>query len=280
MTILTETSVVTYVGNGATTVFPFSFVGVGSSDLEVIYTNSSGIVTTLAPSQYTLVINPVPTGGLWGVGGSVTYPISGTPIQVGTYITINRIVPFEQTVSINNQGAFYPQAVEQGLDLLELQLQQLETELEFTIRVPTSDLVPPNVLPPAVLRANGILGFDSTGQPIIVPNGGGGGGGGGTPTGIPRIVNVSTTSTVGTSTSDAFGGLSVYQSGSAVTTIQLVAGSGPIPVFDASNNSGTFPIKVLPPAGKTIQGASHYYIQFNGQAATFFYDGNQVLVGG
>lgn len=280
MTISTETSVVTYVGNGATTVFSFPFVGVNAADLQVIYTNANGIASVLVPSQYTLVINSIPSGGLWGVGGTVTFPTVGSPIQVGTLLTINRIVPLEQTVSINNQGAFYPQVVEQALDLLELQIQQINTEAEFTIRTPLTDLVPPNVLPVAALRANGILGFDSSGQPIIVPNGGGGGGGGGVGTGIPRVVNVNAIVTVGISTSDQFGGISIYQSGSAITHVQLPGGSyGPIPIFDSSNNSFTFPITVLPPSGKTIQGQSSYIIQFNGQSSTFFNDGNQILVG-
>lgn len=279
MTISTETSVVTYTGNGATTVFSFPFVSGGvDDDIEVIYTNASGIETTLLQSQYTLIFNAIPVGGLWSVGGSVTYPISGSPIATGTFLTINRIVPYEQLVSISNQGAFYPQAVEQGLDLLELQLQQLNTELAFCIRCPVVDIVPPNILPPAAERANGLLGFDSAGQPIIVPNGSGGGGGGGI-TGIPRIVNVSSTVIIGPGSTDTFGGISIYQSGAAITTVQLPATYSPFPIFDSSRNSSTYPILVLPPVGLTILGAANYRINFNGQSATFYNDGNQILIG-
>lgn len=282
MTIATESSSITYVGNGATTLFTFPFVGVSQTDLEVVYTDTSGNGVVLNPSVYTLVINPVPVGGLWGIGGSVTYPNTGSPpvpIQTGTFLTINRIVPYVQDISIGNQGAFYPQAVEQGLDKLELQIQQIKTESDYSIRVPNTDLVPPNVLPPAAERANGFLGFDSSGQPIITTGTGGGGGGGGISFGIPRRVSVSGTNTVGMSTADSIGGVSVYQSSSPVTTVQLPVGGGFYPIFDGSLNAGTFPIKVLPPVGLTILGATQFYLTNNGQATTFYNDGTQILLG-
>lgn len=131
MTISTVNSSETFMGNGATTVFSFNFVGAAPADLEVLYTDASvpPVTVTLSPSVYTLALNAPGVGQLWGVGGTVTYPtgMSPTPIATGTSITVNRTVPYEQTISIGNQGAFYPQAVEQALDLLEMQIQQLLT---------------------------------------------------------------------------------------------------------------------------------------------------------
>lgn len=129
MTISTTTSTITIAGNASTTVFSFPFVADSPSTMEVLYTDASGNTSTLSPSLYTLFINAPATGQLWGIGGTVTYPNTGSPpvpIAVGTFLTITRIVPLTQTVSISNQGAFYPQAVEQALDLLELQLQQVD----------------------------------------------------------------------------------------------------------------------------------------------------------
>lgn len=168
MTINTTSSVITYSGNGSTTVWSFPFVADQASDLEVIYTDSSGNITTLNPSVYSVTINSVPTGGLWGIGGSVTYPLSGSPIASATTITINRIVPYTQDISINNQGAFYPAAVEQGLDVLELQIQQLETKQGYDLHFPVVDINPITVLPTAEERANGYLAFDSSGNPVVV----------------------------------------------------------------------------------------------------------------
>lgn len=276
MTVSTETSVVTYVGNGATTLFTFPFIGVNAADLEVIYTDSTGTETTLGSSQYTLVINSVHIGQLWGIGGSVTYPTSGTPIQVGTFITINRIVPYTQSVSIANQGAFYPQAVEQGLDLLELQIQQIETNSLYAIRVPLVDSNPPNELPVAALRANGYLGFDNNGQPIVLTS---------APTqtqlmfAAPRKITTIGTNTINILSTDSFGGVSIYQSTAPVTTLQLPSGYGPYPVFDANGNAGSFPITVLPPVGMTIQGSANFKLVFDKQSTTFFNDGTKIIIG-
>lgn len=274
MTVATQTSFVSYIGNGTTTVFTFPFIGVSGSDLTVYITDPSGNQTLLSTSQYTLVINTPPVGGLWGIGGSVTYPVSGMPIQIGYEISIIRDVPYLQTVSIANQGAFYPQAVEQGLDLLELQIQQLVNEQSYALMTPVTDLSPPNILPSAGNRANGYLAFDDNGQPIILF---------GTPGGInpssPRKVSTTGTSILGMTTGDSFGGLSVYQSGTSVTSVQLPSTGGPYPVFDGSLNANQYPIKILPPGGMTILGLPSWELVFNGQSITFYNDGTQILVG-
>jgi hypothetical protein len=276
MTISTQTSTITYVGNGATTVWSFPFVGVNGSDIEVIYTDSSGAETTLNPSQYTLVINPVPVGGLWGIGGSVTYPTSGTPIQAGTFITINRIVPYTQSVTISNQGPFYPQSVEQALDLLELQIQQIQTLATYAISAPIVDQYPPNTLPPAAERANGYLGFDNFGQPVIFTA---------APAvatvtyAAPRAITTTGTNTVSVLQSDSLGGVSIYQSSTPVTTVQLPVSYGPYPIFDGSKNSSTYPIKVLPPVGLTIEGRTSWSLGSNGSSLTFYNDGTQITIG-
>ena len=90
------------------------------------YTNTSGIVTQLNPSQYTLYINPPATGSLWGVGGTLTYPLTGSPIASGTTLTISRSIPYQQLVSISNQGDFSPQVIEEALDTLCMEIQQLQ----------------------------------------------------------------------------------------------------------------------------------------------------------
>mgnify|MGYP000884905191 CR=1 FL=1 len=282
MTVSTTTTVITYSGNGATTVFSFPFIGVAASDISVSYTDSAGTVTVLNPTQYTLVLNPAAPGSLWGIGGSVTYPNTGSPpvpIAAGTFLSIQRTLPLTQTISISNQGAFYPQAVEQALDKLEMQIQQIATDVAYCFKAPSTDLNPPNDLPSAAARANGTFQFDANGQPIVgfpTP----GGGGGTTGTGTPRKVATTGTATIGVLAGDSFGGVSIYQSGSPVTTVQLPTGNGPYPIFDASGNAGTYPITILPPAGKTINGLSQYILAFNYQSAVFCIDASSVLVAG
>jgi len=243
----------------------------------VLINTSTGVITTLGPTQYSVVLNNPPTGGLWGIGGAVTYPLSGSPIQIGTNIAITRDVPYEQNISISNQGSFYPQAVEQALDILELQIQQLATDQEYSLQVPVTDLIPPNVLPSAAARAGGTLSFDSTGQPVITFPGSGN-----IPTpgqfANPRRIAVSGTNTTNILVGDSFAGVSISQASPSTTTLQLPATEGPWPIFDASGNAGTYPITVLPSSGKTINGQTSYILAFNYQSITVYFDGTQFLV--
>lgn len=127
MTIASAQSVATLQGNNVTTVFSFGFVGDSASVLQVLYTDADDTTITLSPSQYTLFLNPVAPGELWSVGGSCTFPLSGSPIAAGTSLTIQRILPLTQQISIQNQGSFAPVVTEQALDILEMQIQQVSS---------------------------------------------------------------------------------------------------------------------------------------------------------
>lgn len=166
MTISTTSNVVTAPGNGATTVFSFSFVADSSSYISVIYTDAYGNQTTLAPAQYTLFINPPATGQLWGVGGTVTYPLSGGPIASGTTLTIARILPLTQNTSISNQGDFYPTVTEKALDTLCMQDQQYANNSARAIQFPITDTAS-GILPAAAARAFKYVTFDAVGNAIV-----------------------------------------------------------------------------------------------------------------
>lgn len=125
MTVSTSASQTTLGGNGSQTVFAFGFVVGLASNLQVVFTDAAGSQTVLTPSQYGATLNAPVTGQLWGVGGTVTYPLAGAPIAGGTTLTISRIMPLTQQTSISNQGSFYPQAVEQAIDVLCMEIQQV-----------------------------------------------------------------------------------------------------------------------------------------------------------
>lgn len=82
-------------------------------------------MTLLSPSQYSLVLNPAAVGQIWGIGGTVLYPLSGPPIANGTSLTVARNLPLQQLVSIADQGDFSPQVIEEMGDTLEMQIQQI-----------------------------------------------------------------------------------------------------------------------------------------------------------
>src|SRR5579859_1864957 len=139
MTINNSANKVVAAGNGVQTVFPFTFVGVNAGDISVILTDASGNNTTLAPSLYTLALNTAPAGQIWGLGGTVTNPLVGSPIPIGSTLTIIRNLPLTQLISLSNQGNEFPASVETGLDLLMMVLQQINELFSRAIVVPVVD---------------------------------------------------------------------------------------------------------------------------------------------
>lgn len=116
MTVETTANTVSYTGNNASTVFPFAFQIPTESDLYVYVNN-----VLQSPSTFTV------TGIDLEAGGSVTYPVSGSPLTTSQTITITRTLPLTQTMDLTNQDGFYPETVEDGLDRLEMQIQQIHT---------------------------------------------------------------------------------------------------------------------------------------------------------
>lgn len=172
MTVSTTSNKVILLGNGATTVWSFNFPGVDVTDIQVYYTDTLGNITLLNLTQYTIQLNapidPNPTG----VGGTVTYPLSGSPIANGTSLTIFRDLPEVQETSLANQGTMYPKVIELALDYLTMLVQQLQELFGRAITVAVSD-PPITPLPSAAQRANLLLGFDNNGNPIasaVIPN--------------------------------------------------------------------------------------------------------------
>jgi len=169
--ISTSANKVIVSGNGSQTIFSYSFVADAASDINVIYTDASGNETTLTqgpgPTQFQVTVNSPAYPALWGVGGTVTYNPSGTPIASGTTLTIYRNLPFTQSTSLQNQASFgqLAKSTEQGLDVLEMQIQQIA---EAQTRVISAPIVDPSTinlaLPSAAQRANAALCFDGSGN--------------------------------------------------------------------------------------------------------------------
>ncbi len=175
MTVASSQSVQTALGNGATTVFSFPFIAVNANDIEVIYTDPSGNQTLLQPSQYQITLNPLEPGQIWQIGGNVTYTLAGAaPIPSGSALTIARVLPLLQNVSVSNQGNFYPQSVDQALDILCMEIQQIATQSVGSVRFPIADATSLNaILPPALQRANKYAAFDASGNVIAASAPGG-----------------------------------------------------------------------------------------------------------
>lgn len=163
MTIQTTAFEVLYEGTGFTFIFPFSFQVPNGLYLEVTYTDAIGNSTVLSPSLYSVSFNAN------FIGGSVTYPLVGSDIAVGTTLLISRNVPLLQQTSLGNQANYSPTAVEAALDALCMEIQQVAGgAFGLALTFPPTDVSPQTVLPTAPLRAGKYLAFDGSGNPIVI----------------------------------------------------------------------------------------------------------------
>lgn len=163
MSVSTTSNKITYSGNGATTLFGFTFPAVAAGDLQIYYTDTAGTVTLLASNLYSVALFPAVSPNPTAFGGNVTYPLVGAPIALGTSLTILRTLPDTQPVSFANQGTIYPAAIEQALDYLTMITQQLTELLGRQITVAVSDPTPA-ALPAVAQRASLPAIFDSSGN--------------------------------------------------------------------------------------------------------------------
>jgi hypothetical protein len=162
MTITTESVKVVAQGNSATVTWPWSFLIPALDDLVVtLVDRSSGNETVLAPSQFSVTGLGDPNGG------SVTYPLSGSPLTTATDIVVERFLPEVQETDLTNQGGAYPEDIEDALDYLTMICQQLQDQINRAIVFSVADTVE-STLPVASARANLFLAFDSNGAPIAV----------------------------------------------------------------------------------------------------------------
>ena len=158
-TISTQVSFTTASGNGATTVFNFSFLIPYQSDgvtpaVGVYITSPTNVITTLTlGTDYTI------TGVGNSSGGSITYNPGTGPLPSGWTITIMRALAYTQPTAVGNVS-FYPHTVEQVADSIVMQVQQL-----------ASIVAPGSTIPSIIPVANGGTGTNtSTGTGSVVLN--------------------------------------------------------------------------------------------------------------
>lgn len=123
MTVSTTVSSVSYVGTGATASWPVPFKVFDKAHLVVTV---DGVEISAAAFGFS---------GAGNETGTVTYPLSGS-LATGAEILIERIVPLKQETTLDNQGGFFPEAVENALDRLTMADQQLHSSLGELIASP------------------------------------------------------------------------------------------------------------------------------------------------
>lgn len=119
-----------YLGNGVTTVFPYTFSIDAASHIAVIKRAASGAETIM-----TLGVHYTVSGVGAPGGGNVTMT---TPPATGEAVAFLINIPFTQELDLENQGAYFAEAVEGALDLAVRRDQQLAEQINRAIKLPPS----------------------------------------------------------------------------------------------------------------------------------------------
>lgn len=143
MTMSSAVSKVTLNGDGVQTAWPFSFKVWKAADLEVSITNADGDVTVVVNWSVSLA----------GLGGTVTYPTSGSPLPSGHKITIRRSMDFLQDVDLVSGTRWDPEVVEIALDQATAERQQLKEEVDRSLKLDVSDPTSPEALLSSIFAA-------------------------------------------------------------------------------------------------------------------------------
>lgn len=207
MTVTSSSNKIIYAGNGATTIFSFPFIGVSAADIIVVFTDATGNSTTIPTNQYLVNLTPEAAGQPYGIGGTVTYPLSGSAIAIGTTLTIYRQLTLVQDTSLVNQGGVFPRAIEGAMDYLMMSLQQVSERQGRAISIPIQDTIILSDLPAAAQRANKFLAFDGTGQPTAATSTTG------TPVSAAMIPVVSASTLAAARAAMGIGGTTIYPGG-------------------------------------------------------------------
>ncbi len=163
MTVPTPVSSVVYTGTGSVADFAVTWEFVADADLIVYQINAAGTIATrlTLTTDYTVTGAGVPTGGL------VTLVAGNLVTGVRLFIASD---PDEVQNLLLQQGITFNAAdLMAALDLLTRLAQANRRLLAGALQFPVAeslDGVSP-VLPLAADRANGVLGFDADGAPII-----------------------------------------------------------------------------------------------------------------
>jgi hypothetical protein len=157
MTVSSSTNRISYNGNGATTVFAYTFKIFDQDDLTVIIRSAAGTETVkIITSDYT--VSGVGNDG----GGNVTMLVAPA---AGETITILRVQGLVQELDLVPNDPFPAILLEDALDRLTFMVQQHDEELARTIKASrTNTIGSTEFTVSASDRANKIFAFDSTGE--------------------------------------------------------------------------------------------------------------------
>lgn len=130
MTVSKTIRKVTHTGNGSATAFAFEFMVLAESELKVALLEiATGTLTELVQdTDYTLSVTLNSEAG-----GTVTYPISGSPMAATHKLIIYRDTAEVQPIDLSNQTRYYPNVIMEALDRTILMLQEVSETLSRAV---------------------------------------------------------------------------------------------------------------------------------------------------
>ena len=133
MTVQTAETKTHYAGNGLTTEWPIPFPVVQEEHIKLIKTSPEGEDEEIT-TGYT--VNGMESGAV-----SITYPMTGEPLESGWQLTIYRDMPLTQTLDLESGGAFDAEVIErQGFDHVVMQIQQLQEQASRALQLAITDI--------------------------------------------------------------------------------------------------------------------------------------------
>ena len=138
MTISTQDSKVNYQGNGQTKVFQIPFPFLENNQIYVQKKDAQGNLI-----NYTYATDYMVTGAGEENGGSVTLNVA--PEQ-GSTISIYRDVPLTQEVDYRENEIFPAETHEEALDKLTMEVQQIQEQLDRSVKVDRFSDVDPDII--------------------------------------------------------------------------------------------------------------------------------------
>ena len=142
-----------FLGNDATTVFPFAFKVFTAADLLVVNTSALGVESDLELDvDYTVTLNADQDND---PGGSIT---RAAALPTGERLTITSDVAALQPLVLTNNGGFYPRVINDAFDKITIIAQQLLEQVGRSLKLPISSTASATLPDPV---ANSILAWNS-----------------------------------------------------------------------------------------------------------------------
>jgi parallel beta-helix repeat protein len=143
-------------GNGVTTSFPFTFKVFTTADIAVQRLSGGITYALVLGSDYSVTLNPNQESS---PGGSITYPVSGTPLASGETLVAIGALPYDQTFEFPQGGNYRAQNHEDALDRTVAQIQQAIEVLGRSLTLPATASGTNTELPSPA--ANKLIGWNA-----------------------------------------------------------------------------------------------------------------------